>query len=166
MSPEQAPPRRNSTAGAISTHWPACSTKCWPGTRPSRAQTQATLSRHLVATPAPLRARRPIVPEPVERAVLRALAKSPDNRFGTTAEFAAALHRSGRYPRRAPGAPSGRRRASLRERESRSRNEYLSDGITDELINALANVAGLRVASRTSVFALKGRKEDVRDAGT
>ena len=32
---------------------------------------QATLSRHLVATPPPLRTRRPIVPEPVERAVLR-----------------------------------------------------------------------------------------------
>ena len=35
-------------------------------------------------------------------------------------------------------------------------NEYFSDGITEELINALAKVEGLRVASRTSVFALKG----------
>jgi hypothetical protein len=44
-------------------------------------------------------------------------------------------------------------------------NEYLSDGITDELINALAKVDGLRVASRTSVFALKGRPGDVRSIG-
>ena len=44
-------------------------------------------------------------------------------------------------------------------------NEYLSDGITDELINALAKVEGLRVASRTSVFALKGRPQDVRAIG-
>src|SRR6267378_284397 len=36
-------------------------------------------------------------------------------------------------------------------------NEYFSDGVTEELINALANIPGLRVASRTSVFALKGR---------
>ena len=35
-------------------------------------------------------------------------------------------------------------------------NEYFSDGMTDELITALAKVEGLRVASRTSVFALKG----------
>ena len=44
-------------------------------------------------------------------------------------------------------------------------NEYLSDGITDELINALAKVEGLSVASRTSVFALKGLREDVRNLG-
>ena len=44
-------------------------------------------------------------------------------------------------------------------------NEYLSDGITDELIDALAKVDGLRVASRTSVFALKGKPQDVRAIG-
>src|SRR5207244_1524213 len=43
--------------------------------------------------------------------------------------------------------------------------EYLSDGITGELINALAKVEGLRVASRTSVFALKGKPQDVRAIG-
>src|SRR4029079_10561089 len=44
-------------------------------------------------------------------------------------------------------------------------NEYLSDGITDELIDALAKVEGLRVASRTSVFALKRKPLDVRAIG-
>ena len=44
-------------------------------------------------------------------------------------------------------------------------NEYLSDGITDELIHALGKVEGLHVASRTSVFALKGIREDVRNLG-
>ena len=34
-------------------------------------------------------------------------------------------------------------------------NEYFSDGMTEELVNALANVDGLRVASRTSAFAFK-----------
>ena len=43
-------------------------------------------------------------------------------------------------------------------------NEYFSDGMTDELITALTKVEGLHVASRTSVFALKGVREDVRDA--
>ena len=44
-------------------------------------------------------------------------------------------------------------------------NEYFSDGITEELINALAKVEGLRVASRTSVFALKGTGLDARQIG-
>jgi len=44
-------------------------------------------------------------------------------------------------------------------------NEYFSDGITEELINALSNVEGLKVASRTSVFALKGSNLDARQIG-
>ncbi|MDQ3697293.1 MAG: tetratricopeptide repeat-containing serine/threonine-protein kinase [Gemmatimonadota bacterium] len=44
-------------------------------------------------------------------------------------------------------------------------NEYFSDGITEELINGLMRVEGLRVASRTSAFAFKGRNEDIREIG-
>ena len=43
--------------------------------------------------------------------------------------------------------------------------EYFSDGITEELINTLANVEGLQVVARTSVFAFKGTQADVRDIG-
>src|SRR5262249_44932974 len=41
-------------------------------------------------------------------------------------------------------------------------NEYFSDGMTEELINALANVNGLRVAPRTSSFAFKGKNLSIR----
>jgi TolB-like protein/DNA-binding SARP family transcriptional activator/Tfp pilus assembly protein PilF len=44
-------------------------------------------------------------------------------------------------------------------------SEYLSDGITEELIHALSQVEGLRVVARTSVFAFKGKGADVRDIG-
>ena len=44
-------------------------------------------------------------------------------------------------------------------------NEYFSDGLAEELINALSKVEGLHVASRTSAFALKGKNEDVRRIG-
>lgn len=44
-------------------------------------------------------------------------------------------------------------------------HEYFSDGITEELINSLAQVEGLRVAARTSAFAFKGRQIDVRGVG-
>ncbi len=39
------------------------------------------------------------------------------------------------------------------------RDEYLSDGMTEELINALARVPGLRVPGRTSCFAFKDKTE-------
>ena len=41
-------------------------------------------------------------------------------------------------------------------------NEYFSDGITDEVIGALANIEGLRVVARTSSFAFKSRNISVQ----
>lgn len=43
--------------------------------------------------------------------------------------------------------------------------EYLADGITEELIGRLSNIDGLRVAGRTSAFAFKGSGLDVREIG-
>jgi serine/threonine-protein kinase len=44
-------------------------------------------------------------------------------------------------------------------------NEYFSDGLTEELINALTRIDGLRVVARTSVFQFKGQSGDVRRIG-
>jgi len=44
-------------------------------------------------------------------------------------------------------------------------NEYFSDGITEEIINALTRVNGLSVIARTSAFAFKGKDIDLRDVG-
>ncbi|NGX16343.1 tetratricopeptide repeat protein [Wenzhouxiangella sp. XN24] len=44
-------------------------------------------------------------------------------------------------------------------------NEYFSDGLTEELLNALAKVRALKVAGRTSSFAYKGRDVDLRVIG-
>jgi TolB-like protein/Tfp pilus assembly protein PilF len=43
--------------------------------------------------------------------------------------------------------------------------EYFSDGITEELLDALARVKGLKVAGRTSSFHFKGKNEDLRTIG-
>ena len=43
--------------------------------------------------------------------------------------------------------------------------EYFSDGIAEEILNALAQVDGLRVIGRTSSFAMKGKNEDLRAIG-
>jgi adenylate cyclase len=44
-------------------------------------------------------------------------------------------------------------------------NEFFSDGIAEEIINALTQVKALRVASRTSSFAFKGKSEDIGEVG-
>jgi TolB-like protein/Flp pilus assembly protein TadD len=43
--------------------------------------------------------------------------------------------------------------------------EYFCDGISEEILDALAKVEGLRVVSRTSSFAFKGRNTDVAEIG-
>jgi len=43
--------------------------------------------------------------------------------------------------------------------------EYFSDGMAEELLNALAKVRDLKVAGRTSSFSFKGKNEDMRDIG-
>jgi TolB-like protein len=43
--------------------------------------------------------------------------------------------------------------------------DYFSDGMSEELLNLLARVPGLKVASRTSSFAYKGRNLDIRQVG-
>ena len=44
-------------------------------------------------------------------------------------------------------------------------DEYFSDGITEEIINALTTVKGLKVIARTSSFAFKNKNIDVRTIG-
>src|SRR6059036_309895 len=128
---------------------------------------RATMVKQVTETPRPLRALRPEVPPHVERALGRALAKDPADRFASAGAFVAALQGQGS----APGGPvswTAARCIAVLPFVNASPdpdNEYLSDGITDELIAALAGVEGLRVASRTSVFALKGKPQDVRATG-
>jgi serine/threonine protein kinase/tetratricopeptide (TPR) repeat protein len=40
--------------------------------------------------------------------------------------------------------------------------EYFSDGLAEEIINALAQISGLKVIARTSAFAFKAKNEDIR----
>jgi TolB-like protein len=43
--------------------------------------------------------------------------------------------------------------------------EYFSDGIAEEILNALVKLKDLKVAGRTSSFSFKGKNEDLRDIG-
>jgi TolB-like protein len=44
-------------------------------------------------------------------------------------------------------------------------NEYFSDGLAEEIINALSKILELRVIARTSAFAFRGKDQDLRQIG-
>ena len=137
------------------------------GEPPLRGATaRATMAKQVTEKPRPLRALRPDAPAGFDRVLETALAKDPAQRYQSVVEFCSALDRARQEPAR-HFAMTTRTIAVLPFVNSSPDpdNEYLSDGITDELINALAKVEGLRVASRTSVFALKGKAQDVRGIG-
>lgn len=46
-----------------------------------------------------------------------------------------------------------------------SAGDYFSDGVTEEILHALAQIPDLRVAARTSAFRFKGKEVDVREVG-
>ncbi len=124
---------------------------------------RAVLARHIIDSVPSLTALRPDLPRHISRAVSRALAKERADRFASLGEFAAAL-RGEHVP-----AP-GRQAISIAvlpfaNLSGDSEKEYLSDGISEEIINALTKIRGLQVAARTSSFAFKGTHEDIRTVG-
>jgi serine/threonine-protein kinase len=130
------------------------------------ASARATIAKQVTETPRPIRALRPEVPPAAEQALAKALAKAPEDRHASVAEFIESLHAE--MPDDQRLHTSLTRTIAVLPFVNASpdpENEYLSDGITDELIDALAKVEGLRVASRSSVFALKGKTQDVRAIG-
>jgi serine/threonine-protein kinase len=115
---------------------------------------------------------RDVTPPHVVTAGARVLAKNAAERFATAGEFVAALHGDDGSVASAGTAsiPVGATRLSLAvmpvvNRSADVENEYFSDGMTDELINALAKVEGLRVVSRSSVFSFKGKDLPLREIG-
>ena len=114
------------------------------------------------------------VPAAVEHLVGRALAQYREHRFQSAAELAQALGAAEQelaYGTPMPGATQPVSRVAALavlpfvNMSADPENEFFSDGITEELINALSRVKGLRVTSHTSAFAYKGRDLDVREIG-
>jgi serine/threonine protein kinase/Flp pilus assembly protein TadD len=130
---------------------------------------QAILAR-LFTDPVPLlRERRPDVPEWLEQVALKALAKTPAERFATAAQFAQALaYTGGSTPPGMPAGSGGTKSIAVlpfADMSPQRDQEYFCEGIAEEIINALTKIDALHVASRTSAFAFKGKNEDIGDIG-
>ncbi len=88
------------------------------------------------------------VPASIDATIRRALSRAPDDRHASVTLFAAQL-------REAPALAIAADEQSIAvlpfvNMSADPENEYFSDGIAEDIINALAHVAGLRVAARTS----------------
>jgi serine/threonine-protein kinase len=127
----------------------------------------SVLVQHGTGHPPPLRRFRSDVPSSLENVITRALAKAPDERFHTASELIDALDLPADATRRTEPRRAGMVVAVLpfANLSGEPETEYLSDGISEELMQALAEIEGLRVVGRTSAFAFKGKREDVREIG-
>src|SRR5437588_4411112 len=125
---------------------------------------QTVLARHLLDVVQPIRSVRPTVRHALEQAVLTALAKMPADRFATAGQFARALN----APDEATLDSEGGESIAVLPFANLSGDpdfEYFSEGIAEEIINALTQLPGLRVAARTSSFAFRGQGIDLAEVG-
>ena len=137
---------------------------------------QRLLVAHVMDQPAPLASLVPSAPAPLVDLVMRCLAKDPAERPEHAAALISAL--DGAPPSAASGGSVARSGRGARadampaiavlpfaNLSSDPENEFLSDGITDEIIYTLGHIDGLRVAGRTSCFSLKGQSLDPATVG-
>ena len=173
MSPEQSMGRADIDARSDIYSLGCLVFEMLAGKPPFRGATKiAVMFQHTSDAPPSLRRFRSEIPVSVEAAVTRALAKVPEHRFATAAQFAAQLDLASPAPSgsdtvvTAPsGAPARIVVLPFANLGPGPETEYLSDGISEELIQTLAHIDGLRVVARTSAFAFKGKREDVRAIG-
>ncbi len=133
---------------------------------------RSIIMQHITGDIPDVSALRPDVPPQIAAALARAMAKEPSERFDTATEFARAI--MGSLPNRVTSmeteAAAGASEQSVAvlpftNMSADPENEYFSDGMTEEIINALAHVPDLQVAARTSSFAFKGTNADIKEIG-
>jgi serine/threonine-protein kinase len=137
------------------------------GNRPLQRESAAEMMAAILREePPPLRAIASDAPPELERIVMRCMRKDPALRFQQMKDVKMALEearlRITSNPSEAMPSIAVLPFANL---SADKENEYFSDGLTDELINALAQVPGLRVVSRASAFQFKGHSQDIREIG-
>jgi len=98
----------------------------------------------------------------VQCVIAQCLRKQAADRFQTAAELRAALEQAARC-----GTERGPSLAVLpfANLSPDKDNEYFSDGLAEEILNALTQLPGLRVIARASAFAFRGRENAIAEMG-
>ncbi len=130
----------------------------------SGTSAQALIANRFTYKPPSLRATVATVTDTVASAVSRALSLEAKDRYQTVAEFGASL--TARKGQRAndTGKPSVAV-LPFSNVSADPDNDFFSDGVTEEIINALSKIQALQVVSRRSAFAYKGKDMDMREIG-
>ncbi|MGQ0733232.1 MAG: protein kinase domain-containing protein [Acidobacteriota bacterium] len=109
------------------------------------------------------------LPAALQQVIERCLRKDPAARFQTAREVRSSL--ADALGSRSAGAIAAAVEQSIAvlpfaSLSASPDDAFFADGVTEEILNALAQIPGLRVAGRSSAFSFKGRYEDVREVGT
>ena len=131
---------------------------------------QETVANLLRDEPRPLKAISGAAPAELRTIVSRCLERRPDRRFDSASHLSSALRSllTGSAPRSAArGTSRGKSLAVLPfvNVSGDSDIEYLTDGITETIINSLSQLPGLRVVPRSLVFRYKGLQSDPSTIG-
>jgi adenylate cyclase len=144
------------------------------GKLPFKGESQEILIRAVLNDELPLPSEMNIeIPVELDRIITRSMAKSMPNRYQNIGEILAELQSPEISPGitgQAKGFPTTQSQPSIavlafEDMSPAKDQEHFGDGIAEEIINNLAQVDGLSVASRTSSFAYKGTREDIRNIG-
>ena len=144
------------------------------GQLPFRSQyEQAMVYAILNEEPLPASSPRGDVPFQLEQLVKKAMAKNRDQRYKGASEILNELRGIAEKLRLAESEEGGEVRRigpsiavlPFRDMSPQGDQDYFCEGMAEELINALAQIEGLRVVARTSAFQFKGKSLDVRNIG-
>jgi serine/threonine-protein kinase len=120
---------------------------------------QAVIARRFTDTAPLIRRYRSNVPERIELAIRKALARNPADRYQTCGAFAEAL---ARHVERESPLPSVAVLPFL-NLSSDAENEFFADGITEDVIAQLSKIRSLKVISRASVMRYKRREPSLQE---
>jgi serine/threonine-protein kinase len=123
----------------------------------------ALLVQRFTQAPPHISESQPTIGAALDHALHRAMAREPAERFASIAAFAEALRTPGTYD------PAGEEKSiavlPFENMSADRENDYFADGMSEEIINALTQLPGLRVVARTSAFSFKGKAIDLRAIG-